>query len=34
MLAKVKSIALQGLEGFLIDVEADVSAGIPSLEIV
>lgn len=34
MLSKVKSIALQGLEGFCIDVEADISAGIPSWDIV
>src|SRR5574344_237757 len=34
MLSKVKSIALQGLEGFIIDVEADISAGIPSWDIV
>lgn len=34
MLSKVKSVALQGLEGFCIDVEADISAGIPSWDIV
>lgn len=34
MLSKVKSMALQGLEGFCIDVEADISSGIPSWEIV
>lgn len=34
MLSKVKSIALQGLEGFCIDVEADISAGLPSWDIV
>ena len=34
MLSKVKSMALQGLEGFCIDVEADISSGLPSWEIV
>lgn len=34
MLSKVKSVALQGLEGFCIDVEADISTGLPSLDIV
>lgn len=34
MLAKVKSYALCGLNGFLVDVEVDVSNGIPSFDIV
>ncbi len=34
MLSKVKSFALIGLEGVLIDVEVDVNNGIPSFEIV
>lgn len=34
MLAKVKSYALNGLQGFPIDVELDVSNGMPSFDIV
>lgn len=34
MLAKVKSFALFGLDGFPVDVEVDVSNGLPSFEIV
>lgn len=34
MLAKVNSMALQGLEGYLVNVQVDVSAGIPSWEII
>ncbi len=34
MLSITKSIALHGLEGFLIDVQVDISAGIPSCSIV
>ena len=34
MLAKVKSCALQGIEGVLVDVEVDVSNGLPSFELV
>lgn len=34
MLAKVKSFALSGLQGFLVDVEVDVTGGMPSFEIV
>ncbi len=34
MLAKVKSAAVIGLEGRLVDVEADISSGLPSLTIV
>jgi magnesium chelatase family protein len=34
MLAKVKSAAVVGLEGRLVDVEVDISSGLPSLTIV
>ncbi|MBQ3234696.1 MAG: YifB family Mg chelatase-like AAA ATPase [Clostridia bacterium] len=34
MLAKVKSYALCGLQGFLVDVEVDVIHGMPSFDIV
>lgn len=34
MLSIVKSVALHGLEGFIIDVQVDVSGGIPSLDII
>ena len=34
MLSTVKTMALRGLEGFLIDVQVDVSAGMPSWDIV
>ena len=34
MIAKVKSYALNGLEGVPVTVEADVSRGVPSYEIV
>lgn len=34
MLAKVKSAAVVGLEGRLIDVEVDIASGLPSLTIV
>lgn len=34
MFSIVKSMSLQGLEGFLVDVQVDVSAGMPNLEIV
>ena len=34
MLSKVKSMALQGLDGYLIDVQVDVSNSMPSWEIV
>ena len=34
MLSVVKSISLQGLNGYLIDVQVDVSAGLPGFEIV
>lgn len=34
MLSKIKSYSLYGLSGFLVDVEVDVSNGLPSFEIV
>lgn len=34
MLSKVNSIALRGLEGYLIEVQVDISSGIPCWEIV
>ena len=34
MLSIVKSMSLQGLEGFLVDVQVDVSAGMPNFEVV
>lgn len=34
MLSIVKSMALHGLDGYLVNVEVDVSAGLPSWEIV
>ena len=34
MLSIVKSMALQGLEGYLIDVQVDVSSGMPCWEVV
>lgn len=34
MLSITKSMALHGLEGFLIDVQVDISAGMPSWDIV
>lgn len=34
MLAKIKSMALHGLDGYLVDVETDVSSGLPCWEIV
>lgn len=34
MLSVVKSVSLQGLNGYLIDVQVDVSGGLPSFEIV
>ena len=34
MLAIVKSTSLQGLDGFLVDVQVDVSAGMPNWEVV
>jgi len=34
MLAKVRSCAVVGLEGALVEVEADISPGLPSFTIV
>ena len=34
MLSIIKSMALHGLDGYLVDVEVDVSAGLPSWEVV
>ena len=34
MLSIVKSMSLQGLEGYLVDVQVDVSAGMPNWEVV
>ncbi len=34
MLAIVKSLALSGLEGYIIQVEVDVANGLPAFEIV
>ena len=34
MLAITKSIALQGLEGYLVSIEVDISPGMPYFEIV
>lgn len=34
MLAIIKSMALHGLDGYLVDVEVDVSAGLPAWEVV
>ncbi len=34
MLAKVKTAAVIGLEGHLVDVEVDISSGLPALTIV
>jgi len=34
MLSIIKTIALHGLEGFLIDVQVDISSGMPSWDIV
>lgn len=34
MLSIVKSVVLHGLEGYIIDVQVDVSGGIPNLDII
>ncbi len=34
MLSKVKTAAVVGLEGYLVDVEVDISSGLPALTIV
>lgn len=34
MLSIIKSMSLQGLNGYLVDVQVDVSAGLPNFEVV
>lgn len=34
MLAKVKSFALNGLQGYPVDIEVDINAGVPAVEMV
>ena len=34
MLAKVKTAAVVGLEGYMVDVEVDISSGLPALTVV
>lgn len=34
MLSIVKSMALHGLDGYLVDVQIDVSSGLPNWEVV
>ncbi len=34
MLSIIKSMALQGLDGYIVDVQVDISAGIPNWEVV
>ena len=34
MLAKVKSTGLFGINGYIIDIEADISSGLPGFDIV
>lgn len=34
MLAKVKSTGLFGIKGYIIDIEVDISNGLPSFDIV
>lgn len=34
MLSNVKSMSLYGLDGYLIEVQVDVSAGMPGWEVV
>ena len=34
MLSIIKSISLNGIEGYLVDVQVDVSEGLPSWEVV
>lgn len=34
MVSKISSIGLYGIDGFLVEVEADVSSGLPSFDIV
>ena len=34
MLSIVKSMSLHGLDGYLVDVQVDISAGMPAWEVV
>ena len=34
MLSKINSIVLHGLEGYLVEVQSDVAAGMPYWEVV
>lgn len=34
MLSKIKSMALEGLNGYLVEIQSDVSGGLPSFDIV
>ena len=34
MLSKINSMALEGLEGYLVEVQVDVSNGMPCWEMV
>ena len=34
MLSKIKSIAVNGLDGNLVEIQTDISNGIPEFEIV
>jgi magnesium chelatase family protein len=34
MLSKIKSCALVGIDGYVVEVETDISSGIPAFEIV
>ena len=34
MIAKVQSCGLIGLDGFIVDVEVDISMGLPAFDIV
>lgn len=34
MLATVQSMSLQGLNGYLVSIQVDISSGLPNFEIV
>jgi|GEM_PF-3005589 magnesium chelatase family protein len=34
MLSKIKSCGLFGIDGYIVEVETDISGGIPALDIV
>lgn len=34
MLSKIKTMALNGLDGYLVDIQTDISSGLPEFEIV